>query len=107
MPWGLTGPLGEAIAPDLYVDVTSVLELKRTALACHASQKEWLDHTQEIDSYLETMADTARRVGRMSGRFGAAEGWRRHSHLGFCAAGADPLCDALGDELVMVRKDRS
>ena len=36
-------------------------------------------------------------VGRMSGRFRYAEGWRRHLHLGFCAPGADPLREALGD----------
>ncbi len=43
------------------------------------------------------MEDMAREVGRWSGRFEAAEGWRRHSHLGFCAEGADPLKEALGD----------
>ncbi|MCF6287419.1 MAG: hypothetical protein L3K26_19895, partial [Candidatus Hydrogenedentes bacterium] len=27
-----------------------------------------------------------------------AEGWRRHSHLGFCSENADPLSKALGEK---------
>jgi hypothetical protein len=36
-------------------------------------------------------------VGKLSGQFEFAEGWRRHLHLGFSAAEIDPLKDALGD----------
>jgi hypothetical protein len=32
----------------------------------------------------------------MSGRFAYAEGWRRHSHLGFSVQDTDPLAEALG-----------
>jgi hypothetical protein len=63
-----------------------------------------------MDSYLKTLDALARRVGRLSGRFAFAEGWRRHSHLGFCAAGADPLRDALGDKYCLrarARRNRS
>jgi hypothetical protein len=49
------------------------------------------------------MRELMREVGRMSGRFEYAEGWRRHSHLGFCAAEADPLAAALESGLVQVR----
>jgi hypothetical protein len=50
-----------------------------------------------MDSYLVTMHDLMRSVGRLSGgRFEFAEGWRRHLHLGFCAVDADPLTAALG-----------
>ena len=42
------------------------------------------------------MQDMSLAIGRLSRRFKYAEGWRRHSHLGFCAAGADPLREALG-----------
>jgi hypothetical protein len=49
-----------------------------------------------MESYLRTMDTFSRAVGRLSRRFIHAEGWRRHSHLGFCAEGADPLRDALG-----------
>jgi hypothetical protein len=68
---------------------------KRAALACHASQKEWLDATQGMDSYLHAMETFSAEVGRMSGAFASAEGWRRHAHLGFCAEDDDPLRDLL------------
>jgi LmbE family N-acetylglucosaminyl deacetylase len=95
LPWGLKGPLGEPIEANLHVNIASTLTRKREALACHASQKEWLDQTQGLDSYLDTMEDMAREVGRASECFEAAEGWRRHLHLGFCGEDADPLIDAL------------
>lgn len=100
MPHGLVTPLREPVTPDLFVDTTSVHETKRAALACHRSQKEWLDASQGMDSYLLTLDDLSRRVGRMSGRFEHAEGWRRRLHLGFSAQEDDPLAEALGS-LVM------
>jgi hypothetical protein len=44
-----------------------------------------------------TVAEMARTVGRMSGRFEFAEGWRRHLHLGLSAHDDDPLAAAIGD----------
>jgi LmbE family N-acetylglucosaminyl deacetylase len=105
LPWGLRGPLGECIVAERYVNVESVLDRKRDALACHVSQKEWLDVSQGLDSYLTTMEEMCREVGRMSGRFALAEGWRRHLHLGFCAEDADPLADALKDNLHIHTKE--
>lgn len=95
MPHGLRDGLGQPVAAEFFVDVGSVLETKRHALAAHASQKEWLDVSQGMDSYLAAMEDMSAEVGRMSKKFRFAEGWRRHSHLGFCAADADPLREAL------------
>ena len=69
---------------------------KREALTAHQSQKAWLDVSQGMDSYLRVMDEMSLAVGRMSGRFEHAEGWRRHAHMGFCAEDADPLHDALG-----------
>jgi LmbE family N-acetylglucosaminyl deacetylase len=100
MPHGLADQLGRRIQADLFVDTTAVQANKRSALACHRSQKEWLDVSQGMDSYLKAMDDASMEVGRMSGRFRHAEGWRRHSHLGFCAVDADPLRAALGDDCV-------
>jgi LmbE family N-acetylglucosaminyl deacetylase len=77
------------------VDISTTLEQKRAALACHKSQKEWLDETQGLDSYLDTMEDMSRQVGAASTKYEVAEGWRRHLHLGFCAPDADPLAEAL------------
>jgi LmbE family N-acetylglucosaminyl deacetylase len=105
LPWGLSGPLGERILPDRFVDISETIAIKREALSCHASQKVWLDKTQGLDSYLTTMEDVSKEVGRQSTRFTFAEGWRRHSHLGFCAADADPLKDALGDRVYVRSPD--
>lgn len=96
LPHGLRDGLGRRVAAGWYVDTTSVQAAKRAALACHRSQKDWLDATQGMDSYLDAMEAMAREVGRMSGRFRFAEGWRRHATLGFCAPDADPLREALG-----------
>ena len=79
------------------MNVESVLARKRDMLACHKSQKEWLDRTQGMDSYLKTMEELGREVGRLSGVFNVAEGWRRHLHYGFCDQHDDPLSDALAD----------
>jgi len=95
LPWGLRDPLRRAVRAGQYVDISSVIETKREALACHKSQKEWLDVSQGLDSYLITMEEMGAQVGRMSGRYQYAEGWRRHLHLGYCAEQADPLTDAL------------
>ena len=94
-PHGLRDPLRHRILPGAFVDTTTVHERKRAALACHASQREFLDVTQAMDSYLRTMDELSREVGRLGG-FRYAEGWRRHSHLGFCEEEDDPLRDALG-----------
>lgn len=97
LPWGLRDALRRRIHPGHYVDIGPVLAQKRAALACHRSQKEWLDHSQGLDSYLLTMESMSREVGEWSRRFEYAEGWRLHSHLGFCGEAADPLQEALGE----------
>lgn len=99
LPYGLHDPLRRRVRAGQYVDVGSAIALKRDALACHKTQKEWLDRSQGLDSYLIAMEDMARQVARMAGRFEYAEGWRRHLHLGFCAPDADPLTEALGDRI--------
>jgi LmbE family N-acetylglucosaminyl deacetylase len=101
-PHGLRDQLRQIVAPHAFVDTSSVHQQKREALACHASQRAWLDATQGFDSYLGAMDDFSMQLGRMSGRFAHAEGWRRHSHLGFCDEAADPLQDALKESYVSV-----
>ena len=100
-PIALRDPLRRSIPAGQYVDISSVMKTKREMLAAHRSQKEWLDASQGLDSYLDTMEMLSREVGRMSGVFEYAEGWRRHSHLGFSAADEDPLSEALGDRCVI------
>ncbi len=95
-PAGNRDPLGELAHPQMFVDVTDKIDHRVAMLARHESQKRWLDESQGMDSYLEALREMSREVGGMSGRFAYAEGWRRHLHLGFCDADADPLAAALG-----------
>ncbi|HEY0550702.1 MAG TPA: PIG-L family deacetylase [Verrucomicrobiae bacterium] len=96
MPHGLCDGLRRKISAELFVNTASVHATKLTALAEHRTQQDWLDVSQGMNSYLRTMEDASRAVGKMSRRFQHAEGWRRHAHLGFCAEDADPLRGALG-----------
>ncbi|MFP4383705.1 MAG: PIG-L deacetylase family protein [Spirochaetia bacterium] len=96
-PYGLRGPLGEMIVPHFFVDVEKVMERRIEMLAMHRSQKEWLDRSQGMDSYLQISRDFCRETGEQSGRFTYAEGWRRRNPLGFSGSGTDPLREVLGD----------
>ena len=99
MPHGLRDGLRRRIQPGQFVNTTAVHETKRQALAAHRSQKEWLDASQGMDSYLNTMDELSLEVGSMSQIFQHAEGWRRHLHLGFSATDDDPLGTALGTDV--------
>jgi LmbE family N-acetylglucosaminyl deacetylase len=103
MPHGLRDPMRRRVLPECYVDITPVFPLKREMLGQHRSQKEWLDVSQGFDSYLAAMEEMSAEVGRMSGRFACAEGWRRRSHLGFSGEEQHPLSEALG-KLVKAEK---
>ncbi len=94
-PHGNRGYLGELISPDIFVDITSVIEKKIEMLSKHKSQKDWLDKSQGLDSYIEAVKVFSSEIGRMSQTFQFAEGWRRHSHLGFCKKDRDPLSEEL------------
>ncbi len=103
LPHGLRDGLRRRVTAGAYVDTTAVHEQKRLALAEHRSQKEWLDASQGMDSYLHAMDEMSLQVGKMSRRFQHAEGWRRHSHLGFSSIEIDPLKDALGKSYLVNR----
>jgi LmbE family N-acetylglucosaminyl deacetylase len=95
MPHGLSDGLRRPVEPDFFVDTSSVIDRKLEALSAHRSQQGWLDASQGMSSYLETMLETSRRLGAMSGACEHAEGWRRRLHWGFSASEIDPLADAL------------
>lgn len=95
MPHGQCTPMREPVRPELYVNTAGVHAAKRAALACHASQKEWLDATQGQDNYLKTMDAFSQHLGRESRKFPHAEGWTRHLHYGFGAEEDDPLREVL------------
>lgn len=91
LPHGLNDTLRQPVAPHFFTDIGPVLARKRAMLACHASQKMWLDETQGMDAYIDEMECMSRDLGRQSGCLEFAEGWRRHSHLGFGPENFDPL----------------
>jgi LmbE family N-acetylglucosaminyl deacetylase len=97
LPYGLRDMLDCPVTPEFTVDIGAVMEEKRALLSCHASQKDWLDQSQGLRSYLTTMVEMSRTVGAGSGRFTFAEGWRRHNPLGYAAPGYDPLRGHLKD----------
>lgn len=94
LPWGLKDQLCRPVAPEFVIDVSTVLDRKTDVLASHRSQRQWLDDSQGLDSYLTTMREMCGIVGKPYG-LAAAEGWRRHLPLGFCDDEFDPLRETL------------
>jgi N-acetylglucosamine malate deacetylase 1 len=97
LPHGLYDGLRKRIHAGSYTDTSSVHVIKRLALAAHLSQKNWLDVSQGMDSYLISLDELSQATGSISGQFEHAEGWRRHTHLGFSSEQDDPLKEALGN----------
>ncbi|MBI3110599.1 MAG: PIG-L family deacetylase [Ignavibacteriales bacterium] len=91
MPHTLRDPLRQRVLPGAFVNISTVQSVKMEALRAHQSQQGWLDASQKLDSYVQTMEEMARELGRMSKKFRYAEGWRRHSHAGFGEPDDDPL----------------
>lgn len=95
-PHGNCTPMREPVIPTHCVEISDLLAAKREALAAHQSQGQWLDDTQAMGSYLDTMESLGRQVGQLSGgRFEIAEGWRQHTHLGLSPPDFDPLSSAI------------
>jgi LmbE family N-acetylglucosaminyl deacetylase len=101
LPHGNRDGLRKRVHAGLYVNTTRVHSVKRAALAAHVSQKHWLDVSQGMDSYLVSGDESSLEVGRLSGKFEHAEGWRKHLHLGYSATDSDPLRDALGEDCLV------
>lgn len=96
LPHTLRDNFRRRIIPGAYVNTSSVHATKLEALKAHQSQQDWLDLSQKMNSYLQAMEDISLEVGAMSKIYTHAEGWRRHSPVGFCGAATDPLKE-LGD----------
>jgi LmbE family N-acetylglucosaminyl deacetylase len=94
-PHGNRDTFGNLVGPSIFVDIGDVLDQKAEALSLHKSQKEWLDRTQGMDSYVNAMRELCAEVGGMSEQFEFAEGWRKRNSLGFAPADFDPLSDSL------------
>ncbi|HUS07146.1 MAG TPA: PIG-L family deacetylase [Bryobacteraceae bacterium] len=71
---------GKPVTPDFTVDIADWFETKRQMLACHESQRVWLQKHHGMDDYIDTMEQWTRKQGRRAGyEFG--EGFRGyHCH---------------------------
>jgi len=103
-PHGNRDAMRRLVRAGIYVDIAPVLERKKNVLAAHKSQQSWLDESQKMNDCLKDMVMMSEEVGRLSGCYQFAEGWRRRNHLGFCDVGADPLMDVLHD-VAMIDKN--
>jgi LmbE family N-acetylglucosaminyl deacetylase len=75
------------------VDISDVIEQKVEALACHASQREWLKKQHGMDDYIETMKRWSAQRGQEIG-VAYAEGFCQH--LGHPHPTDDLLAQLLG-----------
>lgn len=100
LPHSLLDPLRRKLIPEIFIDTGSVHTVKQDALAAHESQQNWLEDSQKMNSYMQSMENFSLTVGAMSNRFKHAEGWRRHLHVGYSEEGFDPLKELGNNYLV-------
>ncbi len=89
-PHGNRDTFSRPVVPDFVVDVSPFKEQKAALLRCHVSQDDWLNRSQGMDAYVDTMYALNREVGAMAG-FKLGEGWRRHNPLGYSGPDFKPL----------------
>lgn len=94
-PHGLTDGLNEPFRADFLINVGSTMEIKSRMLACHESQNAWLDGTQGMETPVKEMQRMCRAMASQGDGLEYAEGWKLHSHIGFCPAEFDPIRDRL------------
>ncbi len=70
-------PEGDTVPPVSIVDVTSAFATKRAMLACHASQRNWLQKQHGMDEYLESLDRWSAKRGVAFG-VAHAEGFRQY-----------------------------
>lgn len=68
---------GSPVPPGFCIDISGVIEAKTAALACHRSQRNWLQKHHGVDNYLDSMkAWSATQGARINALY--AEGFRQH-----------------------------
>ncbi len=77
----------------VFVDTSEVIELKAEMLACHQSQRIWLQQQHGMDHYVEEMRRWSEEMGKRIG-VAHAEGFRQH--LGHPYPQNDLLAERLG-----------
>jgi LmbE family N-acetylglucosaminyl deacetylase len=84
---------GRDIPPGFRIDISSAIEAKSAALACHESQRAWLRKHHGVDNLVESMKAWSAEQGRRSG-VSFAEGFRQH--LGHSYPQGNRLQELLG-----------
>ena len=96
-PHGNRDPLGQFVSPHTAIAIDRVIDRKMEMLQQHQSQQAWLQASQGLNSYCQTMLELGKELAhRLHLNCRYAEGWRRHLHLGYASADIDPLNEALG-----------
>jgi LmbE family N-acetylglucosaminyl deacetylase len=70
-------PLGHPVDPTTVIDISAQMEQKTQMLACHASQREWLQAHHGMDEYIDSMRRFSSSRGKLIGA-AAAEGFTQH-----------------------------
>ena len=104
MPHSLLDPLRQCVMAGAFVNTTPVRSRQVEALTAHASQQDWLNVSQGMNSYIKAGEEVSRMLGKLSEKFKFAEGWRRHLHFGFSSKELDPLKEALGKNYLINQK---
>jgi len=68
---------GEKIKPNIFVDISAVIETKEKMLCCHQSQRNWLMVHHGVDEYVLSMKRFSQLRGRQI-KSSYAEGFRQH-----------------------------
>lgn len=69
---------GRTVEPHFLVDVAAEMETKRRMLACHESQRAWLQRQHGMDNFIETLEQWCASRGRLAG-VTYAEGFRQYT----------------------------
>jgi LmbE family N-acetylglucosaminyl deacetylase len=99
-PFNNRNILGDEVLPRLVVDISATIERKEKMLACHESQREWLQYQQELQEIGSPLRQMAARAGEVGG-FKWGEGFRQHLGQGFPQDNL--LASVLGDLVRPVR----
>jgi len=85
---------GQPVKSDWVVDISSVMQIKEEALACHATQREWLKKISKVDEFILMMKEFSQKNGMQIGK-DYGEGYRQH--LGYSFSQDNLLKTVLGD----------
>jgi LmbE family N-acetylglucosaminyl deacetylase len=88
--------LGHEILPRLVVDISATIERKGAMLACHESQRAWLQFQQALRNLDDPLRQMAARAGELAG-FQWGEGFRQH--LGQAFPQENLLATLLGERV--------